>query len=255
MKRIFLVALLPLWITGILSAQPASGVFVTPSSVTLVVGESRSFRLVDNSGHVIKNVDWAPLDTGIVEVSDNDEVQVTALRIGKVTLRARGGNGSAYAHIEVIAGARPAGTVEWNSGGVAGCRTLRVDQVRVVGNGPGVIVRSECADGVYLNAYSAQGVYLWRSKLHSVSDATANGADATTVQTPSPSMDTRATSICDSISIGMKEEAVAQLMASRQLRPLPREQTMWTIEEDNARCTLWFAAFTVERKRKTLTSD
>jgi hypothetical protein len=212
----------------------------------MVVGESRSFRLVDSNGHVIKNVDWAPLDTGIVEVSYDDEVQVTALRTGKVTLRARGGDGSAYAHIEVIDGSRPPGTVVWSSRDVSGCRTIRVDPVRVVGNGPGVIVRSECIDGTYLYAYTAEGVYLWRSKLHSGRNS---------LDTPATPIDTRATSICDSISIGMKEEAVAQLMASRHLRPLPKEQTMWTIEEDNARCTLWFAAFEVERKRKTLTSE
>lgn len=249
MMRIALaLSLVSLWGSAAITAPSAAGLVVSPASATMEVGESRSFRLVDNNGRIIKNVDWAPLETGIVEASDGDEVRVTALRAGKVTLRARGGDGSAYAHIEVIDGSRPPGTVVWSTPEVSGCRTLRADPVRVVGDGPAVIMRRECVDGMYLYAYSAQGVYLWRSKLHSIDNSSATGTSAT-------SIDTRATSICDSISIGMREEAVAQLMTSRHLRPLPREQTMWTIEEDNARCTLWFAAFAVEKKRKTLTSD
>lgn len=250
MMRVFLsFTFVSLWSASALIAQSSYGVIVSPSSATLMVGESRLFRLVDNSGHVIKNVDWSPVDTGIVEVSDDDEGRVTALRTGNVTLRARGGNGTAYARIEVIDGARPPGTIEWNSRDVAGCRVLRVDRVRVVGNGPGVMTRSQCSDGMYLNAYSAQGVYMWRFKLGTGSDATASSADT------QASMNTRASSICDSISDGMNEQAVAQLMVSRHLRPMPKEQTMWVIEEDNAKCTLWFSASKVERKRKTLTSE
>jgi hypothetical protein len=260
MMRVFLAfAFASLWSANSLIAQPSYGVIVSPSSATLMVGESRSFRLVDNSAHVIKNVDWSAVDTGIVEVSGDDEVRVTALRTGNVTLRARGGHGTAYAHIEVIDGARPRGTVEWNSRDVAGCRVLGVDQVRVVGNGPGVMTHSQCSDGLYLNAYSPQGVFMWRFKLGAGSDATdatPNSLDtgASSADTQA-SMETRASSICDSISDGMNELAVAQLMVSRHLRPMPKEQTMWVIEEDNAKCTLWFSAFKVEKKRKTLTSE
>jgi hypothetical protein len=127
------------------------------------------------------------------------------------------------------------------------------------------MTRSQCSDGMYLNAYSAQGVFMWRFKLGAGSDATANrgSQDSTrnSLDTPASSadtqasVDTRASSICDSISDGMNEQAVAQLMVSRHLRPMPKEQTMWVIEEDNAKCTLWFSAFKVEKKRKTLTSE
>ena len=265
MRVLLATTFLFLWCATALCPQ-SYYVVVSPSSATLTVGESRTFRLADNGGHVIKNVDWSALDPGVVEVSGDEEVRVTALQAGNATLRARGGNGTAYAHIEVVDNSRPTGTVESESKDVAGCRVLDVTRVRVVKNGPGAMTHSQCDDGMYLNAYSAQGLFMWRFKLGAGSDANAvsgegksgrNSPDPPEASTKSsaPSMDTRASSVCDSISNGMREEAVAQLMISRHLTPMPKEQTMWIIEEDNARCTLWFSEFKVEKKRKTLTSE
>jgi hypothetical protein len=221
----------------------------------MLVGESRRFHAVDGSGHSLRNVDWTVFEPNIVEITSGDEVVVTALHAGKATLRAHAGDGATEAHIEVVEGnSLPMGTVIWSSGDLPGCKTRKIMPAVPVANGPDIFEESRCADGTYIRAYSADGILMWRRKIDS-----AHAPEPTIVQpptTPSNSFNTRAGSICDSISSGMKQEAVSDLLKARHLGVPADDQETWVVEEDGAQCKVWFgAASDVVKKRKTLTTE
>ena len=143
----------------------------------MMVGETRRFRAVDDSGNALRNVDWMASESGVVEVSSDDEVVVTAKQVGSVTLMAQTSTGSADAHIEVVGGGPlPQGTVIWSSGDISGCRTTKILPAVPVANGPDVFEQSECADGTYIRAYTSDGILLWRRKIGSQRNAAAKGA-------------------------------------------------------------------------------
>lgn len=133
-----------------------------------------------------------------------------------------------------------------------GCHTTKIMPAVPVANGPDVFEQSQCPDGTYIRAYTAEGILLWRRKIDSSPKA------ATKPEEPSialNSLNTRAGSICDSISIGMKQEAVGELLKARNLAALGGEK-IWTIEEEGTQCKLWFNAATgVSKKRKTMVAD
>ena len=239
----------------LLSAQSAPPVSVSPASATMLVGETRRFHAVDGSGHGLRNVDWTVFEPSIVEITSGDEVVVTALRAGRATLRAHAGDGSADAHIEVVEGnSLPLGTVIWSSGDLPGCKTRKIMPAVPVANGPDVFEESQCADGTYIRAYSADGILMWRRKIESARAPATKGAQPTAV--PANSFNTRAGSICDSISSGMKEDAVSALLKARNLAVPADDQKTWVIEEDGAQCKVWFdAASEVVKKRKVLTAE
>jgi hypothetical protein len=70
-------------------------------------------------------------------------------------------------------------------------------------------------------------------------------------------MNTHASSICDSVSAGMKKGAVGELLKARNLSTAAESsENLWTVEEEGAQCKLWFDADSqVTRKRKTLTTE
>lgn len=239
---------------SLLNAQSAPSVTVSPASVTMLVGESRRFRAVDGSGHPLRNVDWMASQSGIVEVSSEDEVVVTAQQVGKVTLMAHTSTGSANAHIEVVGGGPlPQGTVIWSSGDMPGCRSTKIMPAVPVANGPDVFEESQCADGTYIRAYTSDGILLWRRKIASNGASPAKPAEVSNSSNP---FDTRAGSICDSVSVGMKQDAVIELLKARNLGVPTTGQKTWIIEEDSAQCKLWFDTTSgVVKKRKTLTTE
>lgn len=242
---------------NLLQAQSAPAVTVSPASVTMLVGESRRFRAVDDSGRPLRNVDWIASESGIVEVSSEEEVVVTARQVGKVTLMAHTSLGSANAHIEVVGGSTlPQGTVIWSSGDLRGCRTTKIMPAVPVANGPDVFEQSECTDGTYIRAFTSDGILMWRRKIASNGvQPTNSGENSTLAPLPNP-LNTRAGSICDSVSVGMKEEAVTGLLKARNLAEPATGRKIWVVEEDNAQCKLWFDATAgVVKKRKTLTTE
>ena len=257
-KQWYFIALTLVFCRSPLRAQSAPAVTVSPASATMTVGETRRFRAVDGNGHALRNVDWTALEPGVLEVSSQDEVVVTAQQVGKVTLMAHTSDGgSAKAHIEVVGnGPLPLGTIIWSSGDLPGCKTSKIMPAVPVPNGPDVFEQSQCVDGTYIRAYTSDGVLLWRRKIDSNPASPVNpGSKPGEAPTPSHPMNTRAGSICDSVSIGMKEDAVRELLKARSLVATTTGQT-WIIDEDNAQCKMWFdATSNVVKKRKTLTTE
>jgi hypothetical protein len=249
------VAIAVVTFCGVLCAQSARSIIVSPASATMLVGESRPFRAVDDSGTFLHNVEWTVSQSSIVEVSSGDEVEVTAQRPGKVTLTARTSSGSADAHIEVVEGRTlPYGTAKWTSEDLPGCQSTKITPAVPTANGPDVFAENQCPDGTYLRAYTADGILLWRRKIGSNGGMPAKSVTPAVVVTNR--LNTRAQSICDSVSVGMKERAVRELLKGRNLEAPATGQKTWVLEEESAQCKLWFdAASDVAKKRKTLTAE
>lgn len=242
--------------TSVMRAQTAPPVAVSPGSVTMLIGETRSFRAVDENGHFLHHVEWTVSQSGIIQVSMADEVEVTAVQAGKVILTAHTAKGAADAEVQVEGGKTlPPGTVLWSGGEIPGCRVVNITQAVPTANGPDLYEQSQCADGTYIRAFTAQGVVLWRRKIESSGHGPSEAAKSAPLPAAS-SLNTRAGSICDSISIGMKVEVVRGLAKARNLVAPEAEQKVWVFEEAGAECRLWLGANSdVVKKRKTLVTE
>jgi len=243
---------LAIWVTG-LNGQTPNLYRITPESVTILVGDSRPFRMVDRNGRGQHEVTWDVSDSYALEISAGDEVLVTAKRAGDFRLTGRTDHGTAEATIKVAEGTSlPVGTVKWSSGKMAGCRTVKMVPAMPSANGPDIFEQSECEDGSYISAYTSEGVQMWRRKM--------GGGDTAKIEEGNPApvanrLDSRASSVCDSIIVGMEQEKVREVFGLRHLsfREGAPGERLWAVEESNAQCKVWFdEKSVVMKKRKTL---
>jgi hypothetical protein len=113
-----------------------------------------------------------------------------------------------------------------------------------------IFEQSQCADGSYVSAFTAEGILVWRRKISSGSKAGDLAAEVHT-----GTVDAHAASMCDSVSVGMRRDAVGELLKARKLQASGPENS-WLIEENGTDCRLWFDANAqLLKKRKTLTSN
>jgi plastocyanin len=239
---------------GSLLAQDTPPVSVSPSTATIMVGDTRSFRAVDKNGHMLRDVHWTASEPAVVSLAPGDEVEITAKQVGKCTVTVHASQGFADAQVEVVGGAAlPLGTVKWSAADLPGCHTIKIIPAVPSANGPDVFEQSACSDGTYVRAFTAEGILLWRRKI----DSTIRGSFPSKEAAPVASMNTHASSICDSVSAGMKKDAVGELLKARNLSTAAESsENLWTVEEEGAQCKLWFDADSqVTRKRKTLTTE
>ena len=90
---------------------PATGVILTPSSVSMVVGETRTLQAADAQGQPFQGLMWSSSDTTVASLSTDDPPIITALTPGHTTIIA--GDGST--DITVYAGpVLPTGTIKWS---------------------------------------------------------------------------------------------------------------------------------------------
>jgi len=239
-----------------LCISPALGqVAVSPARVTMLVGDSQPFRAVDSHGSMLTNVHWTISREELADVAQGSEVEVVAKQPGRFTLTAHASEGYAEAQVEVLQGVTmPIGTIRWSGVDWPGCKTA--DIVPAVPSTTGVadvFEETDCADGRYVAAYTAQGIMAWRRKL------TAKKGGQSSVDEVAPAtiqLNTHQPSICDSVSIPMKKEGAHALLVARGLTVSSEAETVWTIEEEGTECRLWFnAQFQITKKRKTIVSE
>lgn len=230
--------------------QDKTFVVITPHAATMTVGDSRSFRLVNQDGHKEHNVSWSASDSTPLQPSGSDEITVTAKSPGEFHLSAHSAAGSDEISITVIQGAPPNGTILWSVPTVPGCKSVRITQAMPTGTGPDLYEESQCQDGYYVTALSADGRQLWRRNI--TADSKQDTRLAATNQNSGKSFNIHSTSVCDSVSSGMEQQQIRILLAERNLR-FSDVGGFWTIEEEGAECRLWFDdKAVVSRKRKTL---
>lgn len=231
------VVLLPY--AAALRAQSSSYIMVSPAKVTLLIGESKTFRLVDQNGHMQHSVYWDISDSGAFQVDEGDELTVTAKQAGDFRISGRSADGSAEASVKVMQGdTMPVGTVKWSSGDIPGCKTTKIVPAVPSANGPDVFEQSECDDGYYSAAYTADGILMWRRKIgESGTKPVAEGKSTNSVARLNPS----STSICDSVPMGSDQQTIRDLLHQQNLAfSQGSAGHLWVVQESNIQCHLSF---------------
>jgi hypothetical protein len=242
-----------LWAAA-LPAQESSFVVITPAKVTLLIGQSASFRLVDQDGHAQRDVFWTVSDSTALQAVQGDQFAITAKHAGHFFVGARSAKGAAEATVEVMDGAAlPAGTVRWAGAAIEGCTTTKIIQAVPTPNGPDLYEQSQCKDGSYIAAYTVDGIQLWRRKVGAGGAPPATALDKAPMVIPQ--VDFATASFCDGVSVGTTQQRIRALLEQHRVafnEGSPGEHA-WVVEERNAECKLWFdEKLLLTRKRKTL---
>ena len=87
---------------------------ITPSLISMVVGDTRTLQVLDPNGQEVTGLTWTTSDSTIATLSTDDPPVITAVAPGHVTIKA----GNASADVTIYAGPLlPAGTVVWKNPG------------------------------------------------------------------------------------------------------------------------------------------
>jgi hypothetical protein len=213
---------------------------ITPQKVTLLIGQSTTFRLVDTTGQKERNVIWNVSEPGAFQISEGDELTITAKEPGDFRVTGRSGSDAAEASVKVMEGeSMPVGTVKWSAGSIDGCKTIKIIPAFPSPSGPDVYEQSQCADGPYVAAYTEGGILLWRRKMDGlttivpahgtpnrfiarpvistpVSSRTQSNKNADPA-TPAAHLDTHSGSICDAINAGDQQNEIRDQLRDRNL--------------------------------------
>lgn len=265
LSRIACLAVL-FWTAGLWS-QSTPFVTITPGSATMLVGESRPFRLVDQNGRTQRNVSWTISDPAALQADTGDELVVTAKQPGDFRISARSSNGTAEAAVKVMeATSLPKGAAKWSSPSLEGCKPKEIKPAVPSATGIDVYVLTQCGDGQYLEAYTADGIQVWRQKISGgsgpapIPTAVPNVSAVPAKSNPrvTERLNLSSTSICDLVSLGTEQRKIHELLERRKLSfsgDSPQSR-VWVVEESGTQCKLWFDDNSLlTKKRKTLTSE
>jgi hypothetical protein len=254
------VLLLP----NVVLAQSSSFVLITPDTVNMVIGESRTFRLVDQNGRMQGNVAWTISDRGAFQVDEGEELFITAKHTGDFRIEARSAGGSAEAAVKVMEGTTlPIGTAKWSAGTIDGCKGTHVVPAVPSASGVDVFQQSECRDGSYVSAYTADGIMVWRHKISAsgepvAANAPVTGESRTKTVGAGGQLNLRSRSFCDAVVVGTDQRTVRGLLDQQKLsfrEDAPGERA-WIVEESSAQCKLWFdEKLVLSKKRKMFVSE
>ena len=129
---------------------------ITPQSLSMVVGDSRTVSAVDSQGNAIKGLDWFATDTTIVSLSTDDPPVITALAPGSVTVYA--GDVPLPINVYASTSAMPPGTPIW-SVPMGGSGPMQV--VPAVPSSSGADVFAMDSTGT-LTALASDGSIVWK---------------------------------------------------------------------------------------------
>jgi len=127
-----------------------------------------------------------------------------------------------------------------------------------------IYVLTQCPDGKYLEAYTAEGIQVGRQRVSggsapaSKAAPSAPAAHANLNPVVAERLNQNSTSICDLVSLGMDQHKIHDLLQQHKLSfsgdsPQSRE---WLVEESGTQCKLWFDDRSLlTKKRKILTSE
>jgi hypothetical protein len=238
-----------LMVSGGVYGQGPNTYQITPDKTTMVLGETRTFRLVDQNGQAQRGVTWTLSDRDAFDSTEGDELYISPKRTGEFRLTARTYYVTAEATVKVVeAGDMKAGDVRWSSGSKDGCRTVKVIPARPTPGGPDIYEQSQCLDGTYVAAYTSDGVQLWRRK---ISDSPSQEG-TNDYETAGQHLDAHAGSICDAVQAGAEQDKVRAMVTERHLtwREQPGAEHVWVVDEASTQCRLTFDEKHVLVKKK-----
>ena len=244
--------------TGWVLAQDSPALSVVPSKVTMLIGETHTFRAVGKDGRLRHNVRWSVSPEHAAKLTANDdEATIQADEPSStVVLTAYAEGESSEASIEIRSGpSLPIGTMKWSVSSLPGCKSMKMTQAVPSANGPDIYVQEACPDGTYVRAITDDGRELWRRK---IGVPLAPGLKAKQETEPAEQINLSTRSLCDDIFSGMTKDRVSKLTQEHNL-PLgekERQGNNWVIEERNFRCKILFDdAATVVKKKKIIITD
>jgi hypothetical protein len=257
LPRAMRLAMLVLWAIA-LPAQSPAFFAITPDKVIMVIGDSRTFRMVDQNGHRPAHVTWTISDPDAFQVEEGDDLVITSKRAGDFRVTGQSTDGSAEASVSVQEGTTlPAGTAMWTSGTTAGCKSVKLTQAMPSANGPDMYEQSHCDDGDYITAYTADGLQMWRRKLGGDPGAPSAAGIAKNADAPAR-LNPRSASICDLVVMGTEQQKIRDLLRQHNLtfsEGSPAER-VWTVDESGTQCKLWFDDKAIlSKKRKIFTTQ
>jgi len=239
-------------------AQNSPVLAVTPQSATLLPGESRPFRLVDQNGRFQHDVTWTVSDSDGLQASPGDEVTITAKQPGDFRIEGRSANGSAEATVKVIDGKIPVGSTLWTTPDPPGCKPKQLVQAMPSASGPDMYDISHCEDGDYVTALTSDGIVLWRRRVGDPTNSAPLVAGNAKGAAPAARLDSHSSSVCDSLSPGATQEAIRDLLHQRNLSfsESSEGERSWIVDESNTQCRLWFdEKLVLVKKRKIFVSQ
>jgi hypothetical protein len=130
------------------------------------------------------------------------------------------------------------GTMRWHSGKEEGCTTIKILPARPNGNGNYAYQQSQCEDGVYLAAYTSDGVQLWRRRISDSPSQTGSNE----YEVEGQHLEARPASICDAVQVGTEQEKIRAMLTEQHLsfREQLGAERVWVVEQSNAQCRLQF---------------
>jgi hypothetical protein len=212
---------------------------ITPDETTMAIGESRSFRMVDENGQAQHKVRWTLSDADAFQETEGDELHLYARRAGEFRLTARTDFATAEASVKVVeAKEMTQGTMRWQSGKKEGCTTTKILPARPNASGVYAYQQSQCEDGVYLAAYTSDGVQLWRRKISDSPSQTGSND----YEVEGHHLEARPASICDAVQVGTEQEKIRAMLTEQRLsfREQPGAEHIWLVEQSNTQCRLQF---------------
>ncbi|MFZ3213427.1 MAG: IPT/TIG domain-containing protein [Terriglobales bacterium] len=142
------------WVGGDLGAL-SSGLQVSPSSLSMLVGQSRTVSVTDNAGNPVIGLFWTTTNSSIVSLSTDDPPLITAVAPGSATVYAE----NVPVAVTVYAGSSlPAGTPIWSLS-LGGSGSSSVSLAPAVPSSSGVDVFA-LSPGV-LSAIASDGTVVW----------------------------------------------------------------------------------------------
>jgi|SRR5579864_3124109 len=222
---------------------------ITPDKTTMAIGESRSFRMVDENGQAQHKVRWKLSNVDDSQETEGDELHFYARHAGEFRLTARTDYATAEASVKVVDPKDMSqGTMRWQSGKKEGCTTTKILPARPNPSGVYAYQQSQCEDGVYIAAYTSDGVQLWRRKISDSPSQTGSND----YEVEGQHLEARPASICDAVQVGTEQEKVRAMLTEQHLsfREQPGAEHVWLVEQSNAQCRLQFDDKLVLVKKK-----
>ena len=142
---------------------------LTPSTVTIVVGDGALFTFSNESGVPVANV-HCTVEPPIADVKvEKDEIRITAIKPGRAVITATFDNQIATAVATIVNGVLPKGTVVWSVLPTPGFETLLARQTTPTSESDIGFYSIEWnkTSNAILRAFQSSGRQLWRVKLSS----------------------------------------------------------------------------------------
>lgn len=150
---------------------PPRSLRISPSTVNMLVGDSRQFTAVDDLGNPRPDVAWTISDTSVASLPADGSPNVTALAAGSVTLTATVGAVSGQAQITISAATALApGTVLWSNPPAPGFFPIQLVQAVPANGSPDLYSIQTSADSTQttVQALTADGQQIWQMQLPEV---------------------------------------------------------------------------------------